>query len=429
MQLRFTPVPLENMPAPDRQSQDFRAFRWVYGRAHFGRTLMWHSSELLFAFFINQRAGIPPLLMGGILVAGLVSSAAIDLAVARVLRFFPFTLERTQRLQLIGAIASAIAITAFFATDLLPPDWRFGYALGAAIVFRFAYALGDIPHNAMLSLATSDFEGRRALSTIRLFFSGLASLSVAAVFTLVLVNPALNRPGVFAAGALALSAAVIGVAWQLARYAVPAPVTSPPDQGATTHRQGGLKSPAILRLLLMMFLLSIAISAFTILEPFYVASRYGADAKRAIILASSLGLALAQPFWSLVCRDRPYRSIISLAVFGLIVSLISFGFVERAGYAAQPLVSFVFGVANGGIGMAMWSSYAEEVARRGLAHNPMSFALLTCFAKLGSASATILISLSLFAGEGLVSPLAMTWGPAALAIMVLLIHLGWRTKS
>jgi hypothetical protein len=102
--------------------------------------------------------------------------------------------------------------------------------------------------------------------------------------------------------------------------------------------------------------------------------------------------------------------------------------VDLIGYAGQPLLSFLFGVANGGIGMAMWSSYAEEVARRRIAHNPMSFALLTCFAKLGSASATILISLSLFVGKGTVSPLAMTWGPAALAMLVLLIHFGWRDK-
>ena len=429
MRARSTQVSQEEQSPPDRRSEAYRRFRWVYGRAHYGRTLLWHSSELLFAFFINQRAGIPPLLMGGILVTGLVSSAGIDLAVAGALRSVPFTLERTQRLQLAGAIASAAALTAFFAADLLPPAWRFFYALGAAIVFRIAYALGDIPHNAILALATPDLASRRELSTIRLFFSGLASITVAAIFTLILGNPALNRPGVFAIGALFLSGAVILVAFQLARYKLAPPATGPFADAASTLDPCGLKSAAIVKLLLIMCLLSSAISAFTILEPFYVASSYGADAKRTIILASSLGLTLAQPFWSRISRNRTSRSITSFAVIALILSLISFGFVDLAGYAGQPLLSFLFGVANGGIGMAIWSSYAEEVARRGVAHNPMSFALLTCFAKLGSASATILISLSLFAGKGTVSPLAMTWGPAALAMLVLLIHIGWRSKS
>ncbi|MET0310008.1 MAG: MFS transporter [Sphingomonas sp.] len=426
MQARSTQARQGDSPTPDRRSETYRQFRWVYGRAHYGRTLLWHSSELLFAFFINQRAGIPPLLMGGILVTGLVSSAGIDLAVASALRSVPFTLERTLRLQLAGAVASAIAITAFFATDLLPPAWRFLYALSVAVIFRIAYAVGDIPHNAILSLATSDFESRRELSTIRLFFSGLASITVAAIFTLLLGNPALNRPGVFAIGALFLSAAVIVVAFRLARYKLAPPATRSFANAVSAPRYGGLKSAAIVRLLLMMGLLSGAISAFTILEPFYVTSSYGADAKRTIILASSVGLTLAQPFWSRICRNRTSLSTTTFAVFALILSLISFGFADLAGYAGQPLISFLFGVANGGIGMAMWSSYAEEVARRGIAHNPMSFALLTCFAKLGSASATILISLSLFAGKGMVSPLAMTWGPAALAILVLLIHVGWR---
>lgn len=429
MQLRSKLAGQEGTCAPARQSESYRRFRWVYGRAHYGRTLMWHSSELLFAFFINQRAGIPPLLMGSILVTGLVSSAAIDIAVAAALRSPPFTLERTQRLQLVGAFASAVAITVFFAADLLPPSWRFVYMLGAAVIFRVAYAVGDIPHNAILSLATTDFGSRRELSAIRLFFSGLASITVATIFTLLLAKPALNRPGAFAIGALFLSAMVIAVAAQLARYRLAPPATNCSANDPLTRQHGGLKSAAIVRLLLMMFLLSIAISAFTILEPFYVASRYGADAKRSILLASSLGLTLAQPFWSLVGRHWTYRSITSVAVFALIVSLISFAIVDLADYAGQPLLSFVFGVANGGIGMAMWSSYAEEVARRGIAHNPIAFALLTCFAKLGSAFATILISLSLFAGKGTVSPLAMTWGPAALAILVLVLHIGWRDKS
>lgn len=388
---------------------------------------MWHSSELLFAFFINQRAGIPPLLMGAILVTGLVSSAVIDIAVASALRSVPFTLERTQRLQLIGAVASAVAITAFFAADLLPQSWRFVYMLGAAVIFRIAYAVGDIPHNAILSLATTDFASRRELSAIRLFFSGLASITVATIFTLLLAKPDLNRPGVFAIGALFFSVTVIVVAVQLARYSLVPPATGSAD-AASTRQLGALKNAAIARLLLMMFLLSIAISAFTILEPFYVASRYGADAKRSILLASSLGLTLAQPFWSRIGRRWTYRSITNCAVFGLIVSLISFGFFDLTDYAVQPLLSFIFGIANGGIAMAMWSGYAEEVARRGMAHHPMAFALLTCVAKLGSASATILISLSLFAGEGTVSPLAMTWGPAVLAALVLVLHCGWRDK-
>ena len=112
-------------------------------------------------------------------------------------------------------------------------------------------------------------------------------------------------------------------------------------------------------------------------------------------------------------------------IVALILSLVGFGLVEHAGRGGQPLLSFLFGVANGGIGMAMWSAYAEEVARRKGAHDPMAFALLTCFAKLGSAFATILIALSLFAGSGMVSPVAMTWCPAALATTVLLIHLRW----
>lgn len=409
----------------DHQYVPYRQFRWIYGQNHYGRSLFWHSSELLFAFFINQRAGIPPLVMGGILAVGLIASAGIDLAVAGALRSTGLTLGRAQRLQLVGAFATAVALTAFFVDDLLPEAWRVVYALGAAVIFRVAYALGEIPHNAMLSLATGDAASRRELSMIRLFFSGLASITVATIFTLFLGNPALNRPGLFAIGALCLSAAGIGTALRLARCRIAPPEARAIEDLTERTDDRSLRNPAIVRLLLMMAVLASAISAFTILEPFYVAARYGSDAKRAIILAASLGLTLSQFFWSRICRNRTDRWTTSVTVFALILSLIGFGLVDRTDYAGQPLLSFLFGIANGGIGMAMWSAYAEEVARQKVAQDPMSFALLTCAAKLGSAATTILISLSLFAGRGMVSPLAMTWGPAMLAILVLVIHLGW----
>ena len=73
---------------------ELSAFCWRYGLGHYGKGLFWHSSELLFAFFLTEQAGLPPVWMGTVLIAGILSSAGIDLLVGRALRRRAFTVER-----------------------------------------------------------------------------------------------------------------------------------------------------------------------------------------------------------------------------------------------------------------------------------------------------------------------------------------------
>jgi GPH family glycoside/pentoside/hexuronide:cation symporter len=360
---------------------------WPLGLAHFGKSLFWHSSELVFAFFLTERAGMPAAWMGAVLAGGLALSALIDLVVGRQLRGGGFTLARACRLQLVGAWASAAAITPLFAAELLPEAWRLAWTTLLAIAFRVAYALYDIPQNATLSLATRDGEERARLAALRLFFSGLASIVVAATLAwLVRAGPGRNN-GSFALAGLAMSAFAIGSAWHLTRIGprtVSMNVTAAPTPPA-------IRNTGLAPLLLLMFVLSAAASAFGKLEPYYVTYRWHGQGG-AILIAASLGFALGQPLWLGAIRRAGF--FLSLCAATAMLPVAAFGFVlsGAAGYYLQAAFAFAFGAANGGISIALWARFADAVSARRSADTAFAFAQLTAASKSGLAAASLAIA-------------------------------------
>lgn len=393
---------------------------WPFGAAHFGKSLFWHSSELIFAFFLTERAGLPATWMGAVLAGGLALSALIDLACGWQLRGASFTLARACRLQFVGACLSAAAIIPLFAADLLPEPWRLAWSALLAIAFRIAYALYDIPQNATLSLATRDAEERARLAALRLFCSGLASIAVATVLASLVRAGGAMESGGFALAALAMSAVAIASAWHLTQLA-PRAAPPAPSPAASRNAEAGIGLAA---LLLLMFLLSAGASAFSKLEPYYVTYRWHGQGGT-IIIAASVGLAAAQPLWFAVVRRIGFVRSLGAAILLLGGAAPGFTLVEAAGYYPQAVFAFLFGAANGGIATILWASFADRAAAERPAHTAFAFAQLTAASKSGLAAASLAIALWLFLtdyranGTGLV--IAMAAFPAVAALVSLIV--------
>lgn len=400
-----------------------QAALWPYGVAHFGKSLFWYSSELVFAFFLTERAGLPAAWMGGLLAGGLVLSALIDLAIGWKLRGASFTLARACRLQFIGACASVAVITPLFAADLLPEAWRLIWAVLLATLFRIAYALYDIPQNATLGLATRNARERARLAALRLSCSGMASIAVATALAWLVSGGSQNGSGRFALVTLGMSVVAIGSAWYLTRLR-PRPGADCAVPAASSASGTGI---GLIPLLLLMFLVSIATSVFGKLEPYYVAYRWQGQGGT-IIIAVSVGLTVAQPFWLIALRRMGHLRTLCVAFVLLGAGAIAFTLAETAGYYAQAAFAFLFGAANGGIATLLWASFADRVSAERPTAPASAFALLTAISKFGLAVASLTVAAWLFLvdyrvdGTGLV--LAMAGIPAAavaicLAVMVL----------
>ena len=416
------------------------AFCWRYALGHYGKGLFWQSSELLFAFFLTEQAGLPAVWMGVVLIVGILSSAGIDLLVGRALRRRAFTIERALKLHLIGAWASAFPLIALFATDLLPHSARIPYALAAALAYRIAYAFYDIPQNALLALAAPDADTRARLSALRIAFSGLAAITVAAILTAMLFSAQETRAGYFAIAAFVMSCVAIGTASRVARGYVPtgaqdasAPIASPRFQPL----ERDTKSLEAAGLLTTMVFASFAISLFTTLEPYFAAATAFGAPTRLIVLAAAVGLTCSQILWLAIARRWSAETALYAASVTMVTAIWLFGS-AGLGYFGQIAMACLFGVANGGVGMALWTVYADSVSRRSAAGDPFAFALFTCAAKLGIGAAGGCAAYTLSLREGLdgtehLVRLAMTWPPiGALGIALLCFcwtNHAWRTQA
>ena len=223
------------------------------------------------------------------------------------------------------------------------------------------------------------------LSAFRLFFSGLASITVATVLAWLL--GAANGSGRFALAALAMSTIAIATAWRLARLR---PRASTADSSSARRpAAAGLIGPV--SLLLLMFVLSLAISGFSKLEPYYV-SYHWQGRGGTIIIAASLGFAFLQPLWFVAIRRLGFLATLCVAITLLAAAALGFTLSEATGYYSQAGFAFAFGAANGGISTTLWASFAEAVSARRSTATAFAFALLTATSKFGLAAASLAIA-------------------------------------
>lgn len=426
--------PIERMLRRRRSkagADELGAFCWRYGLGHYGKGLFWHSSELLFAFFLTEQAGLPAVWMGTVLIAGILSSAGIDLLVGRALRRRAFTVERALQLHLIGAWASALPLVALFATDLLPQGARIPYALAAALAYRIAYAFYDIPQNALVALAAPDADARARLSALRLAFSGLAAITVATVLTAILLDVQETPAGHFAIAAIVMSIVAIGTAWRVAQGPVPTGAKEAPSPRLPSPEHYA-KSLEAAGLLATMAFASFAISLFTSLEPYYAAAAAFDAPTRLIVLAAAVGLTCSQILWLAIARRWSAETALYVASFTMVSAIWFFGG-AGLGYFGQIAMAGLFGIANGGVGMALWTVYANSVSKRSAAGDPFTFALLTCAAKLGIGAAGGGVAYIMFLRERAGGPedvirLGMTWPPIT-ALGLALFCFYWTSRA
>jgi Na+/melibiose symporter-like transporter len=375
-------------------------FSAIYGLAHFGKSLIWHSSGLLFAFFLTEICAVPPTAMGWILACDMLFSGAADAGFGRLLRQRVATVALAGRLQWLGVVASALLLLAFAVTPYIWLPARILYAVITCLSFRLAYSFQDVPENAMLYLAKGDTGRRVELSSVRFVASGLASLVVAMAASLLIGGDLAQRARLFLLFTAAIVLIWLAVSLTLKRAAqrqtegIAAKEPGPPSGRASLPMPAlALSSGALIRL---MMLVGGGNAAFGILLPYYAAQALDQDAVRMISLALiGLGNVAAQPLWIWVCRRHgtviACRAAASAAAIGAICFFVAALFRDlSAAFAGLILESGL-----GGLSMLLWASFAEQVSRGAhvtLTRSPtLAMGLFTCAIKISGAAVLLLI--------------------------------------
>lgn len=370
-----------------RQWRGLHAFAPRYGAAHFGKSLFWHGSEILYAFFLTEMVGSSGRDMAIIVAGGLVASAAIDIWLARQLGTRHISLRDASRLQWIGAVASAVTVTLIAVTGMLPASLRLAYGIASGLMFRIAYGLYDIAQNSMLALATSNKSERAALSALRICASGCASLVIAGGATAALTLTAGREQDGLAAMTGFATLCATGSALLLSRTTtIPQPARTLPMAAEKLH--GPNRNDR--RFYIAMLLTSFSISSFVRLEPYYV-SRLSTEtfSGSTFIIATALGLILSQPFWYRVVRRHGSERGLLVATSLLLCALCAFYGLSAVTPFIAPGIALLFGLANGGIGMTIWAGFSQCIA--GTGREVLSFGQLTAFSKIGLAIAAALV--------------------------------------
>lgn len=417
-----------------RRVGEATVFAGVYGVAHFGKSLLWNASELLFAFFLTEACGLRGAQMGQILGLSLAVNAVADLCIGQFLRERVRSTLTAARFQLAGAIISGAAFVAFACTGSAPSEIRFGYALCAILVFRLAYALFDNPQNTILALATATDAERARLSSVRFVFGGLAKIGLASVFAPLLQGQhAAVQASRFAGLAVVLVVVAVAASALLHRQAARTSGLAAPRQSAGQAGEGGVSGWGSARFFLLVFATAIGFSIFAKLEPYF--ATYVLQSRLhggTMMLCVAAGWVLGQPLWVAIARRAGLVGTLQLAAVTLIAGLAGFVLLARGEVFVTGLVSFVYGLGTGGVGMAQWAILAAiSSGLKGRFGGTAAFGLFTCCSKLGLATAVFGLGALLevtdyrAAGDAFAPVfLVMTGAPLVGALLVLLLSAG-----
>ena len=405
----------------------------VYGLAHLGKSLFWYAGEILFAFYLTEQIGLPAAQMGVVLGLGLIVSAGIDVIIATRFRRTLANARASGRLQFFGSILCALAFLGVFLGFRIPEGFGFGYALAAGLAFRVAFAVFDLPQNALMALATSDSASRDRVASTRIWFSGVAILIVALA-----VGPLVAEPdspaGAMRFLALALCVgvpAIVGAA-ALARAVSHGDLPEAAESGARLDSPPFPRIPALFWLLIaLMVVTSLATPIFSKLEPYFASFVIRSPLWGGVVIsAMALGIVLGQPAWAGLCRRHSRAKVMIGAAGAQIVALMCFWALPIEAGPGFAVTAFVFGIGNGGVGMVLWGAFSEMVARSATGHEGLFYATFTATAKvtlgvggLGLGAALALIDYRGGANASIVT--LMTTIPAAGAAAVVLIGMIW----
>jgi Na+/melibiose symporter-like transporter len=397
-----------------------RALTWRYGIAHGGKTLIWTASDLYFTFYMTEICGVAPLYAGMVIGCSLLFAGLADLLVVRWIGNCR-SATAPARIQAWGALASAGALSLFASIAFLPPTIRLGAGIVTLFGFRGAYALLDVPQNALLALAPSNDEQRRRLTAVRNGAGAVARTILAIAFVPVMAGA---RPDLaflllvavlvtMALGGAILLACIIAERPPQMAGVVPAPV----------------RSHAMLYLTAMMAVMTIVTTIFGQVEPYLAIYGMGGGLSAGAFMGLvAAGAALSQVAWlkrSLRTGSRPLLGwALAMMVAGSSLLLPA----PRTVLPVSAAAALLYGIGSGGALFVLWSG----IARQGARGNALTtIGRFTAISKAAQGLAVIIVGALLngwfVRSDGLA--LAATMAGATLVGAIVLGALAWFTRG
>lgn len=385
---------------------------------------MWHSTELLFAFYLTEVGGMAAGMMAIVIAVSLCASGAMDILVGHALRHHVRCVASAARVQLLGACTAGAMFFLFLATQRASDAPGVAAALVTGLAFRLAYAVYDVPQNAILGLAAGGHALRARLSSLRFICSGLAALTIAATAPLLLDKGRQAERFLMLGLGVGLMAACTSLLFHgIARRAActPHPACAGPAKRGT--HASSAAGHTIAWLLWLAFVTTAANGVFVKLEPYFAAQLLDtAFARGTLMVAVACGGIASQAFALWKGTRWPTQTVARL--FAMAAAGGALGFLAGSAHAAwAPAAAFAIGFGLNGLGMLLWTALANTAAAAAKVRTALAptviFGLLTCSQKTASALSVLFVSLALGHTGAPAIVLAMGGAPLAGALVCL----------
>lgn len=375
-----------------------------YAAAHYGKSLFWYMTELLFGFYLAEIYQLPPATLGMLLGVFLLWDAVTDPMIAFVVLRRKLSTRDLLIAQLVGAILSSAVFCLLFYRPPLEGESLVLYALATGIGFRTAYTLYDVPQNALMKRLAADSAERLTLSTVRAAFSALATLTISFASAIILSGGDIGEQTqrfVLAAALFVLlataSSALLLTCTTHDEPAQPAPVASLSRVARAT-----LLNANLLALFATISILSIGWPLFSKLLPFYASAVRSDAASTGLYLAAIAFASLfSQPLWLAIDRRGGRHAVRKSALYAVLVGAALF-----AAGASQPVAIGIAGVSvlaagASACGMLAWAQLADRLTEERLseANDVLAFGVFTFASKIALSLGGLFLGLGLsFAG-------------------------------
>ena len=359
----------------------------AYSSGNFAKNILWSTADVTLLYVLTDLLQVPATTAGTIFLVGLLCDAVLDPVVGTYAERTRTRLGQYGPFIIIGAPLSAAAFFLLYSLPALQVR-RLDLIVVCAILFRASYAIGDLPHTALITKVATTSRDRGRVAGYRFFFSSLASLLLSFVIPYITIarHPAQHLAQLALAASVA-SALLLFTAWFAVRDRDVISASSDPTPFG--HRlRGVLANPTFAPLAWIVFCTGLSVPLFAKSCIYY--AKYVLMRPEGAGLALT-GLAIGQfagvCLWTWAASHWEKAWALGAAHLVAAAAFILIGLLSPAPWMMVGLCACA-GIGLGGVYMLIWAmapdvvDYGEYCS--GVRNEATTFAVLLLISKVAT---------------------------------------------
>jgi len=337
-----------------------------YASGNLGKNVVFASLDYFLLFFLTEVWGLAPAQAGMIILLALVWDGVADPVMGSIVDHAVTPFGRYRPYLLVGAPLCAAAFVFVFMDPGVEGGALIAWTLMSTLLFRTAYTVCDVPHNALLARIAPEPKAAAFVSGARFIFSSIGGLLIGVAATQILATPDVviqaERFSGFSVFAAAIFAVTMWIAWLSTRGVDREPDVIPESTPLLVALTQIFRNPALLWLLAAAFVQAVTIPSFAKCLAYFGSLSLNDPAWSGIaIVVLTLAQTISVPFWVALAQRVAHANLLISSLVVAATGATMF-FVFHGQEAGRFVALIVFGVAIGGLNVVIWALLPAVIA-------------------------------------------------------------------